>query len=70
MNNRRKVPRTGPPKPKPVGTEYECLRCGHNWLSKKPGIPIACAGCKSAYWNKPQQIIPHAASGAGSGSVK
>ena len=34
----------------------KCYRCGHVWLSKKyledgKTKPIACAKCKSAYWN-------------------
>lgn len=36
---------------------FKCNKCGHIWLSKqflKDGktIPIACAKCKSAYWNR------------------
>jgi len=30
----------------------KCERCGHIWYSRK-AAPIACAKCKSAYWNIP-----------------
>lgn len=33
---------------------YRCERCGHEWLARKKGVkPIACAGCKSPYWDIP-----------------
>jgi transcription elongation factor Elf1 len=36
---------------------FKCLKCGHVWLSKKfmedgKTKPIACAKCKSAYWDR------------------
>lgn len=36
---------------------FKCAKCGHIWLSKqflKDGKtrPIACAKCKSAYWDR------------------
>lgn len=39
----------------------KCSRCHHVWLPRKPGeIPVACAACKSAYWNKARQEKPPA----------
>lgn len=33
---------------------YECVRCGHSWLSNEPnGETLVCAGCKTAYWWMP-----------------
>ena len=37
---------------------YKCDVCGHVWISrnrqtKQP--PIACAKCKSPYWNKSER---------------
>jgi hypothetical protein len=41
----------------------KCERCGHKWVPSvtlekgklvQP-IPIACAACKSAYWNRPKK---------------
>ena len=29
---------------------YQC-RCGHQWVPRKPGVPIVCPKCKSPYWN-------------------
>jgi Zn finger protein HypA/HybF involved in hydrogenase expression len=34
---------------------YECLRCNHKWIPRKPVVPIRCAKCKSPYWNIPKQ---------------
>ena len=32
----------------------KCERCGHIWYSRKTTTaPIACAKCRSAYWNIP-----------------
>lgn len=34
----------------------KCERCGHVWLPRKTMTktkPVACAKCKSAYWNIP-----------------
>ena len=38
---------------------FKCNACGWVWISRqylKDGKtkPIACAKCKSAYWNRPQ----------------
>ena len=44
---------------------FKCNKCGHVWLSRgyaekmhneeKMFFPIACAKCKSAYWDREQQ---------------
>ena len=34
---------------------FECNRCGYKWISHKythQDPPVACAKCKSAYWNR------------------
>lgn len=36
---------------------FLCVKCGYIWLSKqyledKKTIPLACAKCKSAYWDR------------------
>jgi hypothetical protein len=36
----------------PAGTEYRCKRCQGEWISRKPGKPVCCAKCKSAYWDR------------------
>ena len=33
---------------------YDCLRCGHEWPSRKERLPKVCPKCKSPYWNKPK----------------
>lgn len=36
------------------GDIFKCERCGHEWFSHKYSAenpPIACAKCKSPYWN-------------------
>ena len=36
---------------------FKCERCGHVWISEKftaKNPPIACAKCKSPYWNIPK----------------
>ena len=36
---------------------FKCEKCGHIWISKKfdkDNLPIACAKCKNAYWNRPK----------------
>lgn len=38
-----------------VRKAWECLRCGHKWLSFKDSAPRACAGCSSAYWDRPRR---------------
>lgn len=30
----------------------KCLRCGHEWVSRKAKIPRACAKCKRISWNR------------------
>ena len=43
--------------------ECQCERCDHRWipaLARERGklvqqIPVACARCKSAYWNRPKK---------------
>ncbi len=32
----------------------ECLRCGHNWIPRRPVKPKVCPKCTSPYWNKPK----------------
>jgi DNA-directed RNA polymerase subunit RPC12/RpoP len=37
---------------------YKCERCGHVWIPRdreKRKRPIACAKCKSAYWDTPRK---------------
>ena len=34
---------------------WKCLRCGYIWLPRGKDKPIACAKCKSAYWDKPRK---------------
>jgi ribosomal protein L37E len=36
---------------------FECLRCGHKWMSYMEH-PIACAKCKTPYWNIPRKDEP------------
>ena len=33
---------------------YKCIRCGHEWLPAKPGKPLLCPVCHSAYWDRPK----------------
>jgi hypothetical protein len=38
---------------------FKCNKCGHIWLSKKyledgKTRPVACAKCKSPYWDREQ----------------
>lgn len=45
-------------KPDP-GYDWLCLRCGHQWRSRKPPTPktpkpICCSKCRSAYWDRPK----------------
>ncbi len=30
-----------------------CVRCGHNWATRKGRPPRVCPTCKSPYWDKP-----------------
>lgn len=32
----------------------KCLRCGHEWQTRKTTKPKVCSRCKSAVWNKPR----------------
>ena len=37
---------------------YKCDVCGHVWISRDretKQLPIACAKCKSPYWNKSER---------------
>ena len=44
--------------------ECICERCGHSWIADLKrdvesgkivyAVPIACPGCKSAYWSRPR----------------
>jgi len=43
---------------------FKCERCNYEWISTKynhdpkpNNLPITCARCKSAYWNKPRLLI-------------
>lgn len=29
----------------------DCLRCGHAWVKRIPGVPVRCPECKSPYWH-------------------
>jgi len=33
---------------------YRCLRCGHEWPSRREKPPKVCPKCKSPYWNSPK----------------
>lgn len=35
-------------------TELKCLRCGHEWISRKDTVK-ACVKCKSYNWNIPKK---------------
>jgi hypothetical protein len=45
--------------------ECRCERCGHKWIPDLvrqwkgekliQEVPVACAKCKSAYWNRPKK---------------
>jgi DNA-directed RNA polymerase subunit RPC12/RpoP len=37
--------------------EYECIRCGYKWITRKNGVdkrklPRFCPYCKSSLWNE------------------
>lgn len=32
----------------------KCLRCGHDWIPRRPQEPKKCPRCASPYWNKPK----------------
>lgn len=40
--------------------QFKCVRCGHKWNPRRPGVPLRCAGthCKSPYWNVPAKGTP------------
>jgi hypothetical protein len=43
-----------------AGEVRKCLRCGHTWTQRLVGVkPIACAACKSAYWDR-EPVQAHA----------
>ncbi|MFL6345003.1 MAG: hypothetical protein ACJ71A_06115, partial [Nitrososphaeraceae archaeon] len=40
-------------------TEYECIRCGYKWITRKNGVdsnpnklPRFCPFCKTSLWNQ------------------
>lgn len=49
------------------GYDWRCMRCGYQWRSRRPNEPkpLACAGCRSAYWDKPAKNKVAAVEGAG-----
>ena len=55
--------------PHPAGSTFTCQRCRQSWQTRKDGKPLACAKCKSFYWDKPEQVVPRAARGAGTAPV-
>lgn len=34
--------------------EYNCKRCGHEWVSRQDGKPLTCPRCKSYSW----EVLP------------
>jgi len=54
----------------PAGTLCRCLRCSHEWRTRKPGKPVACGKCKTTMWSRPRQLVPHAARGMGTEAVE
>ena len=32
--------------------QCHCLRCGHDWVTRKPGTPVNCPKCTSPYWDR------------------
>lgn len=41
------------------GYDCRCMRCGHEWRTKKPGDwPKSCSKCHSAYWDRPKLKDP------------
>ena len=37
---------------------FQCDVCGHVWISRDRNsklLPVACAKCKSPYWNKSER---------------
>ena len=39
----------------------ECLRCGHQWKPRGPGVPQKCPACDSSKWQVPrgEGLPPH-----------
>jgi len=33
----------------------KCLRCGGEWIPRRPQKPKHCPKCNSPYWDKPRQ---------------
>lgn len=56
----------------PRGTTFDCLRCARSWRCREDLLerPRCCGKCKSAFWDKPRQAVPHASWGAGKEPVK
>ena len=47
---------------------FQCNKCGHIWISRaylkdKKSLPIACAKCKSAYWDRGSTVVTMAEGG-------
>lgn len=32
--------------------KLKCLKCGHQWLSRKEGRPLTCPNCKIPSWDR------------------
>ena len=41
-----------------AGFQYRCLRCGHEWIARKPGRPASCAKCRNPRWDEPRDGSP------------
>ena len=48
------VPRMAAPIKMPILT---CLRCGGEWIPRRPEEPLRCAKCGSQYWSKPRREL-------------
>jgi hypothetical protein len=35
-----------------MSKRLKCLRCGHKWMPRVDGQPVACPQCKSYKWNE------------------
>ena len=40
-----------------VGWSCKCERCDHTWDAIGKAAPVACAKCKSRYWNIPRGTL-------------
>lgn len=40
--------------PKRKVAAWECNRCSHVWIARKPGKPQRCAKCKDVNWDRPR----------------